>query len=339
MNLASDDLIRQFFTEHHRFVVVSHIRPDGDAIGSLLGLGLALKNAGKEVQLILSDGVPASFRHLPGYETITRRIKGEYDAAIVLDCSDLFRTGGVLGDRKPDLNIDHHITNLEFAQLNVVHPEAEATCAILAEKIGDWGLTISQPVARALLTGVVSDTIGFRTSNVTAHTLRLAATLMDRGANLAELYNRALVRRSFEAVLYWGRCLIKLQRENRITWGTLTLQDREASGYSGNDDADLINVLSAVDETDIAVIFVEQRENKVKVSWRAQPGLDVSKIALSFGGGGHPAAAGAEIPGILPEVQVRVLQATQATLANQKSQNGNGNGFINSNNTTRNQQK
>jgi phosphoesterase RecJ-like protein len=162
---------------------------------------------------------------------------------------------------------------------------------------------------------------------------------MDRGANLAELYNRALVRRSFEAVLYWGRCLIKLQRENRITWGTLTLQDREASGYSGNDDADLINVLSAVDETDVAVIFVEQRENKVKVSWRAQPGLDVSKIALSFGGGGHPAAAGAEISGTLPEVQARVLKATQTSLADQKSQNGNGNGLITSNNTTGNQQK
>jgi len=139
--------------------------------------------------------------------------------------------------------------------------------------------------------------------------------------------------------LYWGRCLIKLQRENRITWGTLTLQDREASGYSGNDDADLINVLSAVDETDIAVIFVEQRENKVKVSWRAQPGLDVSKIALSFGGGGHPAASGAEISGTLPEVQARVLQATQTSLADQKSQNGNGNGLITSSNTRGNQQK
>jgi phosphoesterase RecJ-like protein len=339
MNLAPDDLISQFFSTHQRLVVVSHIRPDGDAIGSLLGLGLALKNAGKEIQLILSDGVPASFRHLPGYETITRRIKGEYDASIVLDCSDLFRTGGGLGDRKPDLNIDHHITNLEFAELNVVHPEAEATCAILAEKLEVWGLSISQPVARALLTGVVSDTIGFRTSNVTAHTLRLAAKLMDRGANLAELYNRALVRRSFEAILYWGRCLIKLQRENRITWGTLNLQDREASGYTGNDDADLINVLSAIDETDIAVIFVEQRENKVKVSWRAQPGLDVSKIALSFGGGGHPAASGAEIPGSLPDVQARVLQATQTYLASQKSQNGNGNGNFSSNNLNSLQQK
>ncbi len=323
---APDDRIRQFFSDKQRFVIISHIRPDGDAIGSLLGLGLALKNAGKDVQLILSDGVPASFRHLPGHELITRRIKSDFDAAIILDCSDLGRTGGVLGSRKPDLNIDHHITNLEFAELNVVHPESEATCAILAEKLGDWGLVISQPVARALLTGVVSDTIGFRTSNVTAHTLRLAAKLMDHGANLAELYNRALVRRSFEAVLYWGQCLVKLQRENRITWGTLTLQDRQVAGYTGNDDADLINVLSAVDETDMAVIFVEQREMKVKVSWRAQPGLDVSKIALSFGGGGHPAAAGAEIPGSLAEVQARVLQATQAALVAQKTQSGYGNG-------------
>jgi phosphoesterase RecJ-like protein len=259
---------------------------------------------------------------------ISRRIKSDYDAAIILDCSDLVRTGGVLGSRKPDLNIDHHITNLEFAELNVIHPETEATCAILAEKLEDWGLTISPQIARALLTGLVSDTIGFRTSNVTAHTLRLAARLMDHGANLAELYNRALIRRSFEAVLYWGQCLVRLKREDRITWGTLTLQDREISHYSGNDDADLINVLSAIDETDMAVIFVEQRDNKVKVSWRAQPGFDVSKIALSFGGGGHPAAAGAEIQGSLSEVQDQVLRATRTTLANQKlnSNNGKSNG-------------
>lgn len=321
---ASDESIRQFFQTHQRFVIISHIRPDGDAVGSMLGLGMALKNSGKDVQMVLSDGVPASFRHLPGYEAITRRIKGEFDALIVVDCSDLIRTGGVLGDHKPHLNIDHHITNLEFARLNYVQPEAEATCAILAKKLPDWGLTISQPVARALLTGVVSDTIGFRTSNVTAHTLRLAADLMEYGANLSELYNRALVRRSYEAARYWGRGLTTLQRENRITWGTLTLQDREAAGYTGNDDADLINVLSAIDESDIAIIFVEQRENKVKVSWRAQPGYDVSQLALNFGGGGHPAAAGAEILGSLADVQSAVLEATYSALAAQKARNGNG---------------
>ncbi len=322
MNQAPDELIRQFFASHQQYVIISHIRPDGDAVGSLLGLGMALQNTGKDVQFVLNDGVPLSFRHLPGHELISRRIKGEFDAAIVVDCSDLNRTGGILGERAPDLNIDHHITNLEFARLNVVHPESEATCGILAEKMEDWGLTITQPVARALLTGLVSDTIGFRTPNVTAHTLRLAAKLMDHGANLSELYNRALIRRSFESVLYWGQCLVRLQRDNRITWGTLTLQDRAVAGYNGNDDADLINILSAIDETDVAVIFVEQRDNKVKVSWRAQPGLDISKIALGFGGGGHPAAAGAEIPGSLDEVKSKVLQATRAHLALQKSLNG-----------------
>lgn len=326
MMSSPDELVRQLFSSKQRFVIISHIRPDGDAIGSLLGLGLALKNSGKEVQLILTDGIPVSFRHLPGQELISRRIKSDYDAAIVVDCSDLVRTGGALGTRKPDLNIDHHITNLEFAEINIIHPEREATCAILAEKIEKWGLEIDQTIARALLTGLVSDTIGFRTSNVTAHTLRLAARLMDHGANLSDLYNRALVRRSYEAVLYWGQSLVRLQKENRIAWGTLTLQDREISGYTGNDDADLINVLSAIDETDMAIIFVEQRENKVKVSWRAQPGLDVSKIALSFGGGGHPAASGAEIQGSLDEVKEKVLEATKNSLAAQKTALNNGNG-------------
>src|SRR5271157_3972188 len=113
-------------------VIASHVRPDGDAIGSLLGLGLALLQAGKDVQMVLSDGLSHSFHHLPGSDLIMRRPNGSYDVAIVLDCSDLLRTGGVLGERQPDLNIDHHITNLNFARINFVNPSAVATSAILA---------------------------------------------------------------------------------------------------------------------------------------------------------------------------------------------------------------
>ncbi|HEX9013138.1 MAG TPA: DHHA1 domain-containing protein, partial [Anaerolineaceae bacterium] len=100
------------------------------------------------------------------------------------------------------------------------------------------------------------------------------------------------------------------ERQDRLVWTSLTLADRAAVGYPGNDDADLINILSSIEEADIAVIFVEQRAGKVKVSWRSVPGFDVSQVALQFGGGGHPAAAGAEIAGTLEEVQPRVLQAT-----------------------------
>lgn len=321
MNEALNGLIREEFQRAHSVLIISHIRPDGDAVGSLLGLGLALQTAGKQVYMVLADGVPSSFRQLPGANQVLRKIPNEsFDLVVVVDCSDLQRIGVVLGNRGPDLNIDHHVTNLNFARINFVSPEAQATAGLLAENLETWGLTVTEPVAKALLTGLVTDTIGFRTSNVTSNTLRLAAWLMDHGANLAELYHRAIVRRGFEAAQYWGQGLSKIQREGRIVWTTLTLSDRIAASYTGNDDADLVNVISAVDETDIGIIFVEQHNQHVKVSWRAQPGWDVSQLALQFGGGGHPAASGADIAGTLPEVQARVLEATRLLVAS--SENG-----------------
>jgi len=316
MNDALNILLRDEFQRAGSILIVSHIRPDGDAVGSLLGLGLSLQTAGKQVQMVLSDGVPVSFRHLPGANQVLRKAQGgPFDLAIVVDCSDLLRTGAALGGRVPDINIDHHITNLEFARINYVMPEDQATAVVLGDNLEAWGLPVTEPVAKALLNGIVSDTIGFRTPNVTAHTLRLAAWLMDHGANLSELYNRAIVRRTFEAAQYWAQGLTKLKRDGRMVWTSLTLIDRGAASYSGNDDADLVNVISAIDDTDIGVIFVEQRENRVKVSWRAQPGWDVSQIALQFGGGGHPAASGADISGNLPDVQTKVLTATRQLLA------------------------
>jgi phosphoesterase RecJ-like protein len=197
-----------------------------------------------------------------------------------------------------------------------VEPEAVATAAVLTEHLPGWGLTITPEVANALLTGLVSDTLGFRTANTTPHSLRLAAELMEQGAVLSELYQRALVGRSFEAAHYWGAGLMRMQREDRLIWTSLMLIDRAAVNYPGNDDADLVNVLSAIENADIMVIFVEQKGGNVKVSWRAQPGFDVSKVALGFGGGGHAAAAGADINGSLEDVQVKVLQATRSLLKN-----------------------
>ncbi len=306
--------IRQLIKGAEKILVASHIRPDGDAVGSLLGLGLALQECGKTVSMVLADGVPASFRQLPGASQVTRKVQGTFDTTIVVDASDLPRVGSAYSGQTVDLNIDHHITNLNFARINFVDPHAEATAAILSTHLPEWGLKITEPVAKALLTGIVSDTIGFRTSNVRPQTLRLAADLMDKGANLSELYNRALIRRSYEAARFWGLGLERLQREDRLVWTTLTLNDRVQSSYPGNDDADLVNILSSIDDSDVCIIFVEQKNNHIKVSWRAQPGWDVSKIALQFGGGGHPAASGADITGSLGEVQEKVLTATRQLL-------------------------
>ncbi len=306
--------IRQKLHSAGRILIFSHIRPDGDAVGSLLALGLALQEAGKQVEMVLKDGVPGGFRFLTGSDQIMPAPSGPADLFIVVDVSELSRIGEGFDLGQPDIQVDHHITNLNFARLNLVEPEAVATSAILAECLPLWGLSISLPVAEALLVGIITDTIGFRTSNMTPQALRIAANLMETGANLPDLYDRSLSQRTFEAARYWGKGLNSLQREDRLIWATLSRDDRRAVGYNGNDDADLTHVLSSVIQGNISVLFIEQNDHRVKVSWRARPGWDVSKIALQFGGGGHPAAAGADIDGTLQEVIHQVLEATRKVL-------------------------
>ncbi len=311
MTDAVHNEIRKRIANSQRIMIVAHIRPDGDAVGSLLSMGLGIRDLGKSVQMVLSDGVSASFRHLPGADLVVKRPDGDFDLIISVDCSDPRRVGPVLETyRMPEINIDHHITNLKFSEVNLIEPEAVATCEIITRHYESWGLTITPEIANALLMGIVTDTLGFRTSNMTPTALRVSAELMEKGGDLIDQYNRGLLRRSFEATSYWGAGLSGLQKKDRMVWGTLRLSDRKACAYPGNDDADLINVISSIDDFDISMIFVEQQNGTVKVSWRSVPGFNVSDIALSFGGGGHPAAAGADIPGTLEEIQPKVLTAT-----------------------------
>ncbi|MCS6908184.1 MAG: DHH family phosphoesterase [Anaerolineales bacterium] len=304
----------------HRILLATHLRPDGDAIGSLVGLGLALLEGGKSVQMVLDDGLPAQFQHLRGAEQIRRNIEGRFDLAVALDCSDRSRLGRFGQEIEEwDLNIDHHVTNSSYARINLIEVEAVATAEIVATNLERWGFQISKSVADALLLGILTDTIGFRTHNMRPDVLRLAAKLMDAGGDLPNLYARYLYQKPFEAVKMWGSGLSRLRRKNGLVWTVLTNQDRSSAGYPGKDDADMINLLSAIEDAQISVVFVEQPNGKVKVSWRAVPGLDVSQIAVHFGGGGHPAAAGAELSGDLQELYEAVLEKTYLHLeANQK---------------------
>lgn len=247
-----------------RILVVSHIRPDFDAVGSVMGLTQALREKGKEVFPVLSDGVPGNLQFIPGSSSIRRKMNGPAELKVVVDCSDLQRTGNALAGDPADINIDHHKTNLFYARLNLVEPYEVATSAILAKYLPEWGFPIGPDTATALLTGIIGDTIGFRTSNITSEALRLSALLMDLGADLPVLYRQALNTRAFEAAVFWGSGLGRLSRKERLVWTSLTLADREAAGYSGNDDADLVNVLTSIKECDIAVIFVEQKDGRVK---------------------------------------------------------------------------
>ena len=266
--------------------------------------------------MVLADGVSASFRHLAGSELIVKEPKGDYDTFITVDCADFKRVGKPFENfPQPDINIDHHVTNENFGKLNLIEAEEVATAAIITNHLDEWGYKITQPIAAALLTGIVTDTLGFRTANTNPSALRLCAKLMETGVDMPDLYMRALVRKSFPAAKYWGAGLSRMEQKNGIVWATLTLADRRSSGYGGNDDADLINMISAIEGNKVGMIFVEQGDKHVKISWRAlEPGIDVSPVAKHFKGGGHAAAAGADIPGTLSEVEPLVLQTTKEML-------------------------
>ena len=307
--------VRQRLEGAQRILIASHVRPDGDAVCSVLGLGLALQTQGKQVQMVLADGVPAGFEHLAGVEQIVRRAASPVDLVVSVDAAAPDRMGGALsGFSQADINIDHHVTNTRFATINIIDPGSVATCAMLAEAFPELGLSFSPAVVDALLTGLLTDTMGLHTSNMNPQALRIAADLVEKGADLPMLYERALLRRSFEALRYWGAGLSKLQREGGLVWTSLSLAERKASGYTANDDAELVNNVAFVAGAVIVVLFIEQVNNEVKISWRSQGDVDVSKIAAQFAGGGHVPAAGAVVQGSLEEVQHRVLQATRAVL-------------------------
>jgi len=293
-------------------LLASHIRPDGDALGSLLGLGNALIEAGKKVFMASLDGVPSNFHYLHGAHLVKKSVPNDqiFDMTISLDISDMERSGGIFGDREITLNIDHHITNPLFAKYNLNDPDSVATCALIAENLENWGLSISAETASLLMTGIITDTLGFRTSNMSSKAMRIAADLMDKGANLPEIYQQTLTDKNFDQLVYWGFALKKLQRKGRLAWTALSLADRKEAGYNGNDDADLNSILSTITDHDVTILFVEQKNGHIKVSWRAKSGFDISSLAISLGGGGHPAASGADIEGSLENVQATVIEKT-----------------------------
>jgi phosphoesterase RecJ-like protein len=292
-------------------MITAHLRPDGDAIGSVVGMGLALKAGGKKTQLVLKDPIPVRYRFLKGTESILHAPKEAFDLSIALDCGDLPRLGDFFKDQKPDINIDHHITNENFARVNLVMPEQVATSAILAEYLPQWGFPLDTDSASALCMGLLTDTNGFRIPTVSPETLELAARLMRQGAPLPEIYQQSLTSQSLQTSKLWGLALTKLQLENGLLWTSITNQDRELAGYNGRDDAEITNFLTSVEGCKVAILFNEQSAEKVKVSWRSRNHVDVAKLAQHYNGGGHPNAAGAEITLAFKDAEQEILRTTQ----------------------------
>ena len=289
--------------------------PDGDAIGSLVGLGRALRHLGVRPIMACADPIPAKFAFIPGFENVVQEVSVPFDLVISLDCSDKKRLGcftemPAFGD-VPLLNIDHHLTNLRFGDVNLVDSYASSTAEIVFHLLEHMAIPLDAELATCLLTGIVTDTRGFRTSNVTVQVMEVATRLMNAGASLPTIAQRGLDHRSTSAILLWREALSSLQVKDRVAWASVSLTMRRTAGHAGNGDAGLASFLLSADDADVAAVFVEREDGCVEIGFRAAPGFDVARVAMQFGGGGHALAAGCTVPGPLEEAQARVLPVLQ----------------------------
>lgn len=312
--------IEDFILGARCVLACSHLRPDGDAIGSLLAMGSMLEQLGKAYTLACPHPVPSNFRFLPGWERITHKLAPtyRYDLVIALDMGNLSRLERLQEQierlEAPILVIDHHTTNSRFGTANWVEPEAAAAAEMLFSLIQRLGLQLDETVATYLLTGMVTDTQGFRTSNISPRTMEIVGALLRAGASLVTISDRTLNRRSLSALRLWAAVLPGVQCRDHIVWAQIPLTTRRASGYSGGDDADLVELLATVEEAQVAAIFYEREDGGIKVSLRSRPGTDVAEVALQLGGGGHAQASGATLEGPLEAARRRVLTLLEQRL-------------------------
>jgi len=295
-----------------RILLITHIDPDGDAIGSLLGLGLALEKKGKRVVMACDDPVPSRFAYLPGSQRVTPSPYGSFDLIIALDASDRNRLGKAYAEELyasiPLVNIDHHITNLHFGTINWVDPKAAATAEMVLELVEALEIPLDVQIATCLLHGIISDTRGFRTPNTTPEVLEATVKLQKAGAPLVEVMEHIFNRRPLNVLRLWGKVLNNVRMEGRIIWAEIPRSLVEELGLESNSDYGLVNVMVGVNEADVAVIFTEKPNGDIDVGMRSIPGIDVSQVAVSLGGGGHPQAAGCRLRGRMPEVREKVLK-------------------------------
>lgn len=302
--------IQELVRGARRILVVTHVAPDGDAIGSLLGLGWLLRAQGKEVTLACEDPVPGIYGWLAGSAAIVRQVRGQYDLVISLDCSDERRMGNVFHDGLsgiPLLNIDHHVTNTQFGTVNWVDPTSVSTTQMILDLAESFGWQVPEPVAVCLLVGLVTDTRSFRTYNMDAAAMRAALRLIEAGASLNEITRRVLDQRMLASVRLWGQAIDRLQLQDDVLWTEVTREMRQTWGLGEDGDSGLANFLSGVRESKVVVVFTERDNGTIDVGMRSGPGWDVAQVAHRLGGGGHPQAAGCTLEGDLEAVKGRVL--------------------------------
>jgi phosphoesterase RecJ-like protein len=308
--------------ESRSIVLACHVNPDGDALGSLLGLALALIPLGKDLVCLSQDGVPDILRFLPGTEmVVTTTDIPAFDLALVVDSGELARVGEavqpLVARARRVVDIDHHVTAGAFGDIRVLDAQAASTAEIVYALLQTLQLPITPDIATCLFTGIITDTGSFRFQNVTPNTLRVAAKLLEAGAPPAHISENVFENRTFAATRLLGQALAALTQtpDGQIIWTRITAQDFRTIGATDQDTEGVVNYVRGVRGAEVGILFREMETGKIRVSLRSRESVNVAEIAARFGGGGHRMASGCTLDAPLAEAEQAVVRAVQEALA------------------------
>ena len=316
--MTLDEILKQI-QKAEKIVILTHESPDGDAIGSSLGMHMALKSIGKSSDVILKE-FPRTFDFLPGAKEVKEEsdIKN-YDLAISVDCADLKRVmaNEYFENAKKTIVIDHHGSNTMYGDINFVNPVSPACCEILAGMFEYFNIDIDTKIGSCILTGIITDTGGFKYSSVTPETFEFTAELLRKGINVSEIYERVLETRTKANFELIKRSMDRLEllENGKVAFTYITKKDEEEVNAEPGDHEGIVEEGRSIEGVEVSV-FIRQRdgENAYKISMRSTGNINVSDICYLFGGGGHPKAAGALIQGNVEQVKEQVLKEIRKVL-------------------------
>jgi len=305
------------------WLLLGHMLPDGDCIGSLLGLALGLEELGKRVQILQAEPLPHNYLYLQGIELFKplEQISMDFSGLIYLDCSDLGRVHDTVrewaaGLTVPTINIDHHPTNDRFAHYNYVDPQAAATGEIITELLQALNVALNPGMAQALYAALLMDTGGFLNGSTTSRTMRTAALLLEKGVDVNSARINLFESKSREEMYLLRLALQRLNfsPDGRIACMLLPYAELVKIGAVDLNPEGLINYTRMIEGVEVGVLLREISPGVIKIGWRSKGGVDVAALAQKFGGGGHRQAAGARLPGTLDEVQKTVFDAIEEVM-------------------------
>lgn len=314
---------KSFIQTNDHFLVVSHVQPDGDAISSTCAVGYLLDRLKKNFVMINEDSIPEKFGYLPQVEQIqlvTKDPQHFFKHIIAVDCADLSRMGQaeqLISPNPEILNIDHHPTNNDYGQLNLVEPSAAATAEILYDLYDQFDLAWDQDFATCIYTGILTDTGGFRYANTTAKLMNIAADLLRYGVNAHEMAEKLLEKRSYNHLQLLGRALntLSFTEDRRVSWVALSEKDIKETNASIDDYEGIVHYPRNIDGVDVGILFREVDSETVKISLRSSDRVNVSEIAKFFNGGGHVRAAGATLKSSLSNAVSLVINKVKKELS------------------------